>query len=133
MRHLAVLAILGFSCWSGFGQDSAQWRACNASANTQAELNQCASEEAKRVDVELNDIYAKLLLKLSKDPDATLKVRAMERAWIAYRDPYLAATYPAKDKQHAYGSMFPMEFDLVHATLTRRQVTALTELLLSHD
>jgi hypothetical protein len=37
--------------------------------------------------------------------------------------------YPEKDKQAAYGSMFPMEADLLLAKLTRHQIEALQELL----
>jgi len=39
------------------------------------------------------------------------------------------AMYPAKDKQSEYGSIYPMEADLLRAKLTQRQVTALKELL----
>jgi len=37
--------------------------------------------------------------------------------------------YPAKDKQARYGSIYPMEADLLLAKLTQRQVRALKELL----
>ena len=111
-------------------QDSAQFRACSSTANTQTELHECASEEAKRVDIRLNEAYARVLSKLSKDSKATARVKAMEKAWVTYRDAYLVATYPAKDKS-TYGSMFPMEFDLLYATLTQRQIDALNELLQS--
>jgi uncharacterized protein YecT (DUF1311 family) len=114
----------------GFGQDSAHFRGCSSTNASQAKLNQCASEEAKRVDIQLNETYARVLSKLSKDAEATAKVKAMERAWLTYRDAYLAATYPAKDKS-SYGSMFPMEFDLLYANLTQRQIDALNELLQS--
>jgi uncharacterized protein YecT (DUF1311 family) len=115
----------------GLGQNSVQFHACGNTANTQAELNRCASEEAKRADIRLNEAYARVLSKLSKDAKATARIKAMERAWVTYRDAYLSATYPAKDKQSAYGSIFPMEFDLLYATLTQRQVDSLNELLQS--
>jgi len=37
--------------------------------------------------------------------------------------------YPAKDKQAAYGSIFPMEVDLSYAKLTRDQISALRDIL----
>jgi len=66
----------------------------------------CASAEAKRVDDELNRVYKLLLSKVRGNPVATAKIRAAQRAWVAYRDTYIEAMYPAKDKQAEYGSMF---------------------------
>ena len=65
----------------------------------------------------------------TSEPEAVAKIKAAERAWIAYRDAYTDAMYPAKDKQTEYGSTYPMEVDLLRAKLTQRQVTALKELL----
>ena len=61
------------------------------------------------------------------------RFKAAERAWIAYRDAYMGAMYPAKDKQAEYGSIYPMEADLLRAKLTQRQVTALRELLQQYN
>ena len=36
--------------------------------------------------------------------------------------------YPAKNKQAEYGSIYPMEADLLRAKLTQQQVAALKEL-----
>lgn len=95
----------------------------------QAELNACANDEVARVEAELNRLYQKLLLQVASQPEATTKIKAAERAWIAYRDAYMDAMYPAKNKQGEYGSIYPMEADLLRAKLTQRQVTALKELL----
>ena len=82
-----------------------------------------------RADAELTDIYKKLLLAARKESGAADKIEAAERAWIVYRDAFLEAMYPAKDKQAAYGSIFPTEADLLRARLARRQTEALRELL----
>lgn len=110
-------------------QGSATYRACSQQANTQHEMNACASEEAKRVDDELNKVYKLLLAKVRGSPVATAKIRAAQRAWVAYRDAYIEAMYPAKDKQAEYGSIFPMEVDLLTAKLTRQQIEALQDIL----
>jgi len=81
------------------------------------------------VDTELNDIYSTLLSRTAGQPGATAKIKTAERAWIAYRDAYIGAMYPAKDKRAEYGSVYPMEVDLLRAKLTRQQVAALKELL----
>jgi uncharacterized protein YecT (DUF1311 family) len=127
MRHLAVALLI--ASIPVLAQDSAQWRACDDKARTQMEMNACASDELARVDAELNNVYQKLLSKAASLPEAATKIKAAERAWIAYRDAYMEAMYPAQDKQAEYGSMYPMEFDLVRAKLTKRQVTTLKELL----
>ena len=92
-------------------------------------MNACANKEAARVDAELNDVYRALLSKAESQPEAIAKIKAAERAWIAYRDAYVDAMYPAKDKQAEYGSVYSMEVDLLRARLTKQQVAALKELL----
>jgi uncharacterized protein YecT (DUF1311 family) len=129
MRHLAIAIVFLVASLPALAQDSAQYRACNDKAKTQGEMNACASEEAARVDVELNTVYRKLLLKAASQPEAVAKVKASERAWVTYRDTYMEAMYPAKDKQAEYGSIYPMEADLLKAKLTRQQVAALEEML----
>jgi uncharacterized protein YecT (DUF1311 family) len=96
-------------------------------------MRACASGEAERVDAELNSIYQRLLLKAGGRPAIVEKIRALQRAWAAYRDAYIEATYPAEDKQTAYGSIFPMEADLLRAKLTRQHIEALKDLLKQHD
>jgi uncharacterized protein YecT (DUF1311 family) len=127
MRYLAIALLLGSV--SALAQDSAQYRACNEKARTQTEINACASDEAARVDAELNEVYRKLLSQAASQEEAVAKIKAAERAWISYRDAYMDAMYPAKNKQAEYGSIYPMEADLLRAKLTQRQVTALKELL----
>jgi len=92
-------------------------------------MNACANEETKRADDELNRIYKLLLIKVCDDALAKGKIRAAQNAWIKYRDTYIEAMYPAKDKQVEYGSIYPMEVDLLGAKLTRQQTTALREIL----
>ena len=127
MKYLLILFLL--ASLPGLAQDSAQYRTCNEKAKTQMEMNACASEESARADAELNEVYRKVLAEAGKQEEAVAKIKAAERAWIAYRDAYMDAMYPAKNKQAEYGSIYPMEADLLRAKLTQRQVTALKELL----
>src|SRR5207249_10099933 len=105
MRYLAAVLFVAFISFPCFAQDSEQYRTCNNKANTQGEMNACANKEAARVDAELNDVYRALLSKAESQPEAIAKIKAAERAWIAYRDAYVDAMYPAKDKQAEYGSV----------------------------
>jgi uncharacterized protein YecT (DUF1311 family) len=127
MRYLAIAIFL--ASFPTLGQESPQYRACNDKAKTQSEMNTCASDEAARADVELNETYRKLLAQAGNQEDSVSKIKAAERAWIAYRDAYIDAMYPAKNKQAEYGSMFPMEATLLRAKLTQQQILALKELL----
>jgi uncharacterized protein YecT (DUF1311 family) len=110
-------------------QESASYRACNRRASTQHDMNVCAHAEAERSDKALNRVYRLLLDTVHDNPVATEKIRTAEKAWSAYRDAYLEAMFPAEDKPAEYGSMFPMELDLLRASLTRQQIKALQNIL----
>ncbi len=127
MRYVAIALLI--TSLPAVPQDSAQYRACSEKAKAQTEINRCASDEAARVDTELNELYRKLLSQAASQEAAVEKIKAAERAWIAYRDAYVDAMYPAKNKQAEYGSIYPTEAALLRAKLTQRQVTALKELI----
>jgi len=117
----------------GAAQESSGFRACSEKAITQMAMNACAGDEARRTDAELNRVYKQLLLKVAKDAAATSKIKAAEKLWVAYRDAYIEAMYPAEDKQTAYGTMYPMEVNLLTAKLSRQHTSALKELLRQLD
>jgi uncharacterized protein YecT (DUF1311 family) len=127
MKHLLILFLL--VSLAGVAQESAEYRACINRATTQMEMNTCAGDEAARVEARLNDVYHKLLVQASNQVEALAKIKAAERAWVAYRDAYMEAMYPAKDKQVEYGSIYLMEASLLRAKLTERHTTELKELL----
>jgi uncharacterized protein YecT (DUF1311 family) len=129
MRCLAVVLFIAFGSSPSFCQNSKEYRACNEKAKTPAEMNACAHEEAARVDAKLDTVYAKLLSKAESDPVALAKIKNAEKNWIAYRDAYISAMFPAAHKLTEYGSMYPMKADLLRAKLTHQQITALNALL----
>jgi uncharacterized protein YecT (DUF1311 family) len=130
MRRLAMVLLLG--CIPCLAQKSAKYQACSDKAKTQAEMNACASEELARQDAELNAVYQKLLVKAASDPNAVAKIKTSEKAWVAYRDAYLDAMYPAEDKTAQYGTIYALESSLVRTRLTRHQTAELKELLLMY-
>src|SRR6266487_2511420 len=111
-------AILG--CSMSLAQYSEQYDKCIDKANTQVAMHACARDEAVRVDNELNNIYQRLLSAAENQSAAVEKIRIAERAWIAYRNAYIDAMYPEKNKLAAYGSKFSMEVDLLRARLTQQ-------------
>lgn len=88
-----------------------------------------ARQEADRVDAKLNKLYQQLLAKAASDPNGIGKIKAAERAWIGYRDAYLEATYPAKDKQLEYGSEYLTDVALLQAKLAQQHMADLEDLL----
>ena len=96
---------------------------------TQMAINACASQEADRVDAKLNTIYRQLLAKAAGEQNAVPKIKVAERVWIAYRDAYIEAMYPATDKRTEYGSMYGMDVALLRAKLTHEHLEDIQELL----
>jgi len=129
---VGIVLMVG-GCIVSLAQNTEQYSKCIHNANTQTAMRVCANEEALRIDAELNDTYRQLLSAAGKQSAAVEKLRAAERAWVTYRDAYIAAMYPAQDKQAVYGSLFAMEVDLLRAKLTKQQVVALKELLKRYD
>jgi uncharacterized protein YecT (DUF1311 family) len=128
MRSL-LCAVLVFSAFPLLSQDSSQLKACNEKAMTQLAINACASQEADRVDASLNTTYRQLLTKAKSEHNAVPKIKTAERDWIAYRDAYIEATYPATDKRTEYGSMYAMDVALLRAKLTQLHLADIQELL----
>lgn len=129
LKLFLLIALCSIPCGSQSSELSKQGKECFDKAEAQNSMNACASEEAARVDAELNRVYGILLSKAAGDQNALKAIKAAERAWVAYRDAYMEAMYPDPDKQASYGSIFPMEYDLLRAKLTRQQIEALRELI----
>ena len=127
MKYLLVVLLM--ASLPGFARDSEPYRACSKKAKTQSEMNVCASAEAARADGQLNRKYRKLLAQAASQPEALAKIKAAQKAWVLYRDAYMDATYPAKDKQAEYGSNYPLEADLLRARLTQQHLSDLDQLL----
>src|SRR5260370_17537807 len=94
-----LFALLSAAC---IAQASEQLSGCLQGAKTQTEMAACANEEAKRVDAELKDVYRKLLSAAASKPKAVEKIAPAEKACLAYRDAYSAATSPDHNKQAPY-------------------------------
>lgn len=127
--RVAVLMIVAASAFLPYGRE--QNETCPDNPKTQLELNKCANEEAKRADAELDALYRELLSQPENDSVAVAKIEALRKAWVAYRDAYIEARYPAEDKQAAYGTIYPMEVALLRADLTRKHIADVRDLLQS--
>ncbi len=132
-RVLALISILVFCAESSRAQSAHYDPHCLDKAPDQTSLDICASAEAKHADAEMNRVYRQLCAKLSSNPNAKTKVIASQKAWLAYRDSYIQATYPEEDKQLHYGTRYPMDVDLLIAYLTHAQTKALRDLIEAYE
>ncbi len=61
--------------------------------------------------------------------DVVVKIKTAQNAWLSWRDAYMDAMYPAKDKQFEYGSVYPTNANLLRAKLTQQQIGAVMDLI----
>jgi uncharacterized protein YecT (DUF1311 family) len=78
MRWLVVLATLA-AAGGAAAED------CGTLA-TQLEMNACAGRNFDRADAELNRVYGEVTARLGGDAAGLGRLRAAERAWVAFRD-----------------------------------------------
>jgi uncharacterized protein YecT (DUF1311 family) len=102
---------------------------CFDKAVTQLDLNDCAGKQYQEADAELNRVYKAILEKYKEDKLFVEKLRAAQRAWLAYRDAEIEAKYPHAGEAHYYGSIFPMCDSLYQAQLTQERIKKLREWL----
>ena len=103
---------------------------CNP-AGTQVELNACAADELNEADQKLNKVYAALLKKEAKNTAFIQKLRAAQRAWIAFRDAELDATYACQNSNArvCWGSLLPVRYTSYKAKLTCERTERLRQFL----
>jgi len=107
MRFLAAAFLLALTQLLGPAENSKQYLDCSNSAETQAAMNACANQEFARADTELNHTYRALLAKAAKQPETVAKIKSAQKSWLAFRDAYVEAMFPAAGKQTEYGSLYP--------------------------
>lgn len=116
-----------------FGLGQSTENPCWKTAMAQSEMNRCADLDARQADGDMNRVYRELLSKLKSDDNAIKKLRAAQRAWLAFRDAHLQELYPARDKQAEYGSMFPMCYAQVATAMTKERTVQLRRILDDKD
>ena len=89
------------------------------SPQTQAEMNVCAAQTFLRSDQRLNVAYNKLMKTV--DPHRRPKLRAAQRAWLAYRDAQCAF----EGSESEGGTMQPMLVSGCKSELTDARIEQL--------
>ncbi|MES2569949.1 MAG: lysozyme inhibitor LprI family protein [Verrucomicrobiota bacterium] len=91
-----------------------------AHGQSQSEMNEQARKNFEKVDARLNSVYKKLIATL--DSESQVKLKAAQRAWIAFRD--AEAEFKA-DLAARGGSMAPMIHSATAADLTEKRLRQL--------
>ncbi|WP_421877919.1 lysozyme inhibitor LprI family protein [Marinoscillum sp.] len=112
MRHLFATIFLIF------------FIAVTANCQTQAEMNQEAATDYKKVDAELNKVYQQIMKEYADDPTFLDALRTSQRNWITFRDSELKMKYPDRESGW-YGSIHPMCVSYYLAELTNERTTKL--------
>lgn len=102
---------------------------CNP-GGAQIEMNACAYDSFVEADKELNQVYKALLRKEDNNKIFVQKLRAAQKAWLAFRDAELEAMYACEeaDSRICWGSMHPLCYLSYKEKLTRDRTSRLKEL-----
>jgi uncharacterized protein YecT (DUF1311 family) len=111
-----LLILVGFG--SAPGQGTKKTGPC-ASAQSQADMNDCWGREYKTADATLNQVYRQLVSKLDDEEKAQLK--QVESAWLKYRD----ANCDFVADQYKGGTIRPMIDAMCLADMTQNRTAEL--------
>jgi uncharacterized protein YecT (DUF1311 family) len=98
---------------------------CMDNAQSQTAMDECASKTLAAADKELNQVYQQVLTQYASNKVFIIKLRAAQKAWMAFRDAELQARYPESDKQAMYGSVYPMCASNDLEAMTRKRIDEL--------
>ena len=96
-----------------------------ANASDQATMNQCAGQEFKAADKELNAVYQQITGRLKDNPDSKKLLVGAQRSWIAFRD--AECKFSASGVEG--GSVYPLIYSNCVTELTKARVETLKNYL----
>ena len=89
-------------------------------ATDQATMNQCAAQQNKAADKELNALYRQITERLKDHPDSKKLLVGAQRAWIGFRD--AECKFSASGVEG--GSVYPLIYSHCITDLTKARVEA---------
>lgn len=116
MKRKIIFALLITSSFIGFSQ-------------TQTEMNINSYEELKKIELELNQVYQKVLIEYSTDIKFIENFKKAHILWIKSRDADLEMKFPKKDKRLNYGSMYSLCANTIIKKETKKRIEKLKEWL----
>ncbi|VVN11796.1 lysozyme inhibitor LprI family protein [Pseudomonas fluorescens] len=96
-----------------------------ANASAQATMNQCAGQEFKAADKELNTLYQQITGRLKDNPDGKKLLVSAQRAWLGFRD----AECKFSSSGVTGGSVYPWVYSSCLTGVTKVRVEALKQYL----
>lgn len=96
-----------------------------ANASDQATMNQCAGQDFKAADKELNAAYQQITGRLKDNPEGKKLLVSAQRAWVGFRD----AECKFSASGVAGGSVYPLIYSNCLTSVTKVRVEALKEYL----
>jgi len=90
---------------------------CDNAAD-QATMNQCAAQQNKAADKELNALYQQITTRLKSNPDGQKLLIGAQRSWIAFRD--AECKFSASSVEG--GSVYPLIYSNCVTGLTKARV-----------
>ena len=96
-----------------------------ANASDQATINQCAGQDYKAADNELNAVYKQIKERLKDNAEATKLLVDAQRAWIGFRD----AECKFSSSGVTGGSVYPLVYSSCLTEVTKVRVEALKQYL----
>jgi uncharacterized protein YecT (DUF1311 family) len=96
-----------------------------ANASDQATMNQCAGQDYKAADKELNTVYQQITGRLKNNSDGKKLLVSAQRAWIGFRD----AECKFSASGVAGGSVYPLIYSNCMTGVTKVRVEALKQYL----
>ena len=118
LRQLLALTPLLFTTLTHAGVDC-------ANASDQATMNQCAGQDYKAADRELNAVYQQITGRLKDNPDGKKLLVSAQRAWIGFRD----AECKFSSSGVTGGSVYPLIYSNCMTAVTKVRVEALKQYL----
>ena len=99
---------------------------CNvAYSQSQSKMNQSAGDTLAASEAKMQTVLKKIEILYKDKKEFLNKLRISQECWLKFREAQLDALYPAKDKQSAYGSSFPMAYALYKKDLNNQRIAQL--------
>jgi uncharacterized protein YecT (DUF1311 family) len=87
-------------------------------ATDQTTMNQCAAQQNKAADKELNALYQQITTRLKSNPDSKKLLIGAQRAWVAFRDAECKFSSAGVEG----GSVYPLIYSNCVTELTKARV-----------
>lgn len=94
-------------------------------AQSQAEMNQEASEGLEKADKVLNQTYKAVLADHSDDPEFCADLKEAQRAWVKFVEFHMKTKFPLRE---VYGSIYTLDFCTEKTALVEARTEQLKDL-----